>query len=148
MLLGFATGFCMRVFVFLVGSVLLSVGCSGLVGGDTGADEVDVQATVVAAVEATRVVERRDEQVQVPATEVMETIATDVPTATPKPTATPEPTATLVPTPEPYVFAPGSVEKGAREFVDCLVENDGYQALFRAGMEGVSGRACGTSSGW
>ena len=109
----------MRVFLFLLGSVVLSMGCSALGGGESGIVGVDVEATVEASVEATRVVERTVEA------------AADTgigPTAVP--TVTPVVMSVLAPTPEPYVVVPGSMERGAGVLYDCLRNDELFRDIF------------------
>ena len=58
-----------------------------------------------------------------------------VPTSTPVPVSTDNPVSTLVPTPEPYVVAPGSVERGVDVLYACLREHAEFRALFVSGIE-------------
>ena len=103
-----------------------SVGCSTGALTNTPVPTVDVAATVESAVEATRVAERA-----VNATEDAREEATREAT----PTATPVVMTIYVPTPEPYVAAPGSIEKGVEEFYLCLKENERFRSFYLSGME-------------
>ena len=123
----------MRFAAFVMVSLMLGVACSG--GSPDAVQEpaVDLAATVEAAVEATRSAER-EPWTPVP-TAIPVSTATPLPTATPEPTATPVPTATYVPTPEPYVAAPGSMERGIEELYACLQESEELRAAYLVGME-------------
>ena len=121
----------MRWFVPLVFMVVLVMGCSGAAPTALPAPTVDVSATVEAAVEATRAVDR-----SVSAT--LEARAESTRAAVP--TATPVVMTIYAPTPEPYVAAPGSIEQGIEEMHMCLQESDEFRALFFSMIEesGVS----------
>ena len=108
----------MRVILFLLGSVLLSTGCSGLGNREGENAGVDIEATVEASVEATRVMERTVEAAD----------SRISPTA--EPTDTPVVMSVLAPTPEPYVVVPGSMERGAGVVYDCLVNDEIFRDIF------------------
>ena len=121
----------MRWFVPLAFLVILMLGCSGAAPTALPAPTVDVSATVEAAVEATRAVDR-----SVSAT--LEARAESTRAAVP--TATPVVMTIYAPTPEPYVAAPGSIEQGIEELHTCLQESDEFRAVFFSMIEesGVS----------
>ena len=109
----------------LVTVVLMAVaaGCSGSVPPPTA----DVDATVEARVGATREADLATAEARAEATRAA------APTDTPVPTPTLVPT--LVPTPEPYVAAPGSVERGVDALYACLQAHEGFRAAYISGME-------------
>ena len=82
-----------------------------------------------ASVEATRVVERTVEA------------ADNRVNPTMVPTATPVVMSVLAPTPEPYVVVPGSMERGAGAFYDCLRNDEIFRDVFfssgSSGLESV-----------
>ena len=117
----------MRFSAFVLVSLMLGVACSGGASDAVKEPAVDLAATVEAAVEATRSAER---EIRTPVPTAM-----PVSTATLFPTATPVPTATYVPTPEPYVAAPGSVERGIEELYACLQESEEFRAAYLVEME-------------
>ena len=116
----------MRWFVPLVFIVVLILGCSGTAPTAIPAPTVDVSATVDAAVEATRAVDR-----SVSATVEARVEATRVAA----PTVTPVVMTIYAPTPEPYVAAPGDIEQGIEEMYTCLQESDEFRTLFLTGIE-------------
>ena len=118
----------MRWFVPLVFLVVLMLGCSGAAPTALPAPTVDVSATVEAAVEATRAVDR-----SVSATLEARADATRAAV----PTATPVVMTIYAPTPEPYVAAPGSIEQGIEELHTCLQESDEFRAVFLTMIDGV-----------
>ena len=115
----------MRRFLLLLVGVLF-VGCSTSVPTNTPAPTVDVAATVESAVEATRVADRA-----VNATEDTREEAT----REAAPVATLVVMTIYVPTPEPYVAAPGTIERGIEELHACLQESREFRSLFVAGIE-------------
>ena len=115
----------MRWFVPLVFVLVLILGCSGAAPTAIPAPTVDVSATVEAAVEATRAVDR-----SVSATLEARAEATRAAA----PTATPVVMTVYAPTPESYVAAPGSIEQGIEELYTCLQDGDELMALFLTGM--------------
>lgn len=116
----------MRWFLLLLVGIL-SVGCSTTAPTNTTSPTVDVAATVDVAVEATRDVERAVEA-------TLDARPEATPTHTPVPTATLVVMNTLVPTPEPYVAAPGSVERGLGELYDCVASDEIFRDLFLASV--------------
>ena len=123
----------MRFSAFVLVFLMLGVACSGGASDAVKEPAVDLAATVEAAVEATRSAER---EIRTPVpTAIPVSTATLFPTATPEPTTTPVPMATYVPTPEPYVAAPGSVERGIEELYACLQESEEFRAAYLVEME-------------
>ena len=114
------------VFVFVT-VILMAVaaGCSGSVPPPTA----DVDATVEARVGATREADLATAEAHAEATRAV------APTDTPVPAPTDTPVSTLVPTPEPYVVAPGSVERGVDVLYACLQTHEEFRALFVSGIE-------------
>ena len=119
----------------LVTVVLMAVaaGCSGSVPPPTA----DVDATVEARVGAAREADLATAEARAEAIRAAAPTDTPVPvpTSTPVPVPTDTPVSTLVPTPEPYVVAPGSVERGVDVLYACLQTHEEFRALFVSGIE-------------
>ena len=105
---------------------ILMVACAGGAPTQAPSPTVDLEATIAAAVDATRSYERAVE-----ATADVEMEATRVAT----PTATPVVMTIYAPTPEPFVASPGSMEQGIEEMRRCLRESKEFRAFFVASIE-------------
>ena len=116
--------------LFTVVLMAVAAGCSGSVPPPT----VDVDATVEARVGATREADLATAEARAEAIRAAAPTDTPVPTSTPVPVSTDTPVSTLVPTPEPYVVAPGSVERGVDVLYACLREHAEFRALFVSGI--------------
>ena len=141
----------MRRFAALVFVVILAMGCSNaapepvttpavLVTPTLPASTVDVSATVEAAVEATRTVDRSVQATSEARAEATRAVA---------PTATPVVMTIYAPTPEPYVAAPGTIEDGIAELYFCLQESEEFRSLYLTGIEqsGIIREAAGDVAG-
>ena len=129
----------MKWFLTLALVSILAVACAGAVPTHTPVPTVDLVATVDAAVEATRTVERAVEATAYARAEATRTAA-PTPTTVVVTVVVPAPTAVPVSTPEPFVAASGSVEQGIKELRKCFQNSEGFGALFALGMssEGLS----------